>query len=310
VSPPAIEVENLGKRFGAFAALEGVSLSVAEGEVFGLLGPNGAGKTTLTRILCGLLSPGSGSARVASLDVARAGAALRETVGLLTEQPGLYDRLSGWDNLRYFAGLYLVPEARAAERAEHYLRLFGIWEQRHQRAGTYSKGMRQKLAIGRALLHAPKVIFLDEPTSGLDPVAARAVRDAVAELAREGRTIVLCSHNLDEVERLCARVAVLKQRVLALAPVAELRRGRAQADVELTQDASLVAHALADCPGVARAIPTGRTLTLELDAEDAVPEAIRRLVVAGARICAVRPQARALEDVYLELVGTPGEKSA
>ncbi len=306
----AIELEGVGKHFGNFTAVSGVSLAVAEGEVFGLLGPNGAGKTTLTRMLCGLLKPSSGRATVVGLDVASAGAHLRQTVGLLTEQPGLYDRLSGWDNLRFFAGLYGVPESTADARAERYLQLFGLWERRFERTGTYSKGMRQKLAIVRALLHAPKVIFLDEPTSGLDPLAARAVRDSVAELAREGRTIVLCSHNLDEVERLCARVAVLKQQVLVLAKVSELRRGRAQVDITLAGDAQPFASSLQDVAGVVKVVTTGRTLTLELLEEAATSAAVAKLVAANAQIFSVVPQARALEDVYLELVGTPGERAS
>jgi ABC-2 type transport system ATP-binding protein len=306
----AIELEQLGKRFGEFTALSGVSFQVQEGEVFGLLGPNGAGKTTLTRILCGLLTPSEGRGQVLGLDVAASGEALRGAVGLLTEQPGLYDRLSGWENLLYFVGLYSVPRAEALIRIERYLRLFGIWDKRFDRAGTYSKGMRQKLAIARALLHAPKVIFLDEPTSGLDPQAARAVRDAVAELADEGRTIVLCSHNLDEVERLCANVAVLKREVLALAPVSELRRGRAQVDVTFEAEAAPLVELAGRVLGVARATPTGKTLTVQLDTEAAIPELISALVQAGARVCAVVPQVRALEDVYLELLGTPGEKAS
>jgi ABC-2 type transport system ATP-binding protein len=303
---PVLVLSGLGKKFGEFVAVRDVSLEVGEGEVFGLLGPNGAGKTTLTRMLCGLLTPSEGQATVLGMDVATAGAALRQAVGLLTEQPGLYDRLSGWENLVYFGELYGVDPKDAARRSEEYLTRFGLWERRFDLAGTYSKGMRQKLAIARALLHAPRVVFLDEPTSGLDPTAARSVRDIVAELARDGRTIVLASHNLDEVERLCARVAVIKQRVLALAKVSELRRGRAQADVELGQDAQGLVSALDGCPGVSRVTPTGRTLTLELAAADDVSEAIARLVRAGALVRAVKPEKRALEDVYLELVGTPG----
>jgi len=306
----AIEIDGLGKRFGDFVALEGVSLQIAEGEVFGLLGPNGAGKTTLTRILCGLLAPTEGQARVLGHIANGQDDGLRSAVGLLTEQPGLYDRLSGWENLMYFAGLYGVPRAEAEKRLERYLQLFGLWEKRGEHAGTYSKGMRQKLAIARALLHAPQVIFFDEPTSGLDPQAARAVREAVAELAREGRTIVLCSHNLDEVERLCGRVAVLKQKVLALAPVSELRKGNAQVDVTVEGEAAPFVELVSRVAGVAGAVPTGRTLTVQIQEDAAIPALVQALVQGGARIGAVVPQARALEDVYLELLGTPGEKAS
>jgi ABC-2 type transport system ATP-binding protein len=306
----AIEIEGLGKRFGAFTAVRGVSVEIARGEVFGLLGPNGAGKTTLTRILCGLITPSEGRARVGGLDVVADNDALRGAVGLLTEQPGLYDRLSGLENLLYFVGLYDVPRREALPRLERYLKLFGLWARRHDRAGTYSKGMRQKLAIARALLHAPQVIFLDEPTSGLDPQAARAVREAVGELSTEGRTIVLCSHNLDEVERLCARVAVLKQEVLALAAVSELRQGHAQVDVTVAAGAAEHEALLVKLPGVARVVRTGQTLTVHLGAGGETPALVAALVAAGARVQAVVPQARALEDVYLELLGTPGEKAS
>ena len=307
---PAIEIEDLGKRFGGFTALDGVSLSIAPGEVFGLLGPNGAGKTTLTRILCGLIAPTEGRASVLGVDVARGGTALRAQVGLLTEQPGLYDRLSGWENLRYFAGLYGVPRALAEARMEQALRRFDLWDKRLERAGTYSKGMRQKLAIARALIHAPRVVFLDEPTSGLDPQAARAVRQTVVELAAEGHTVVLCSHNLDEVERLCANVAVLRTRVLTLGPVSALRRGNTQVDVTVQGDARPWEACALGVPAVVRAVPTGQTLTVHLERGGSVAGLVAALVGAGARLEAVVPQARALEEVYLELLGTPGERAS
>ncbi|NRD67003.1 ABC transporter ATP-binding protein, partial [Corallococcus exiguus] len=219
-----LRVRGLAKRFGERTAVEDLTFDVRPGEVFGLLGPNGAGKTTTVRMLTGLLRPSSGDAEVWGHSVTRDGESLRKVVGLLTEQPGLYDRLTARENLRFFMKLHELDESVAWPRAKHYLDRFGLGGREDDPCGGFSKGMRQKLAIVRTLVHDPRVIFLDEPTSGLDPESARTVRDAVAELASEGRTIVLCSHNLAEVERLCERVAVVRRRLLALGPVREMRR--------------------------------------------------------------------------------------
>src|SRR5512143_1969632 len=213
-----IEIENLTKRFrGAqkgteILAVDDLSLSVREGEVFGFLGPNGAGKTTTVRMLTCLIGPSSGRAMVNGLAVGRDDQAIRQSVGILTETPGMYDRLSAEKNLMIFAQLYGVADP--AGTAQRYLQMLGLWERRFDAAGSFSKGMRQKLAIARALLHAPKVLFLDEPTSGLDPEAAKLVRDFIEELKAEGRTIFLCTHNLDEADRLCSQIGVFKQRLI------------------------------------------------------------------------------------------------
>ena len=200
-----IETRDLTRRFGEVLAVDRLTLSVSPGEVFGFLGPNGAGKTTTIRMLAALIEPTSGEAIVAGCRLGKDDGRLRQRVGFLSETPGLYDRLSAEANLAYFAHLYDVPDVAA--RVEHYLRWLGLWERRAETAGVLSKGMRQKLAIARALLHDPPVVSLDEPTSALDPEAAVAVREFIAGLGREGRTIVLCTHNLDEADRLCDRVA-------------------------------------------------------------------------------------------------------
>ena len=217
-----IVTEGLGKRFGELQAVENLSLRVNAGEVFGFLGPNGAGKTTTVRMLSAPIGPTSGKAWVAGCEVGRQDGELRRKVGILTELPGLYDRLSAERNLEFFARLYEVADV--AGQVERYLRLLGLWDRRHEPVGGFSKGMRQKLAIARAMLHEPQVVFLDEPTSALDPEAARLVREFVAELKHEGRAIFLCTHNLDEADRLCDRVAVFRTRLLALDTPAALRR--------------------------------------------------------------------------------------
>jgi ABC-2 type transport system ATP-binding protein len=300
----SIQVHGLSRRFGERTAVEGLTFEVHPGEVFGLLGPNGAGKTTTVRMLTGLLSPSSGTAEVCGerLLVAGDGSALRRKVGLLTEQPGLYDRLTPRENLLFFIKLHELEESDAWPIAERYLSHFGLAGREDEPCGSFSKGMRQKLAIVRTLLHSPKVIFLDEPTSGLDPASARAVRDAIAELAMEGRTLVLCSHNLAEVERLCQRVAVVKNRLLTVAPIRSLRREGLALDIQVRGDAEKYVSALLPMGLEGSALVEGGRMRVMLTDEEQAPDVVARLVGAGARIYTVARTERPLEEVYLELV--------
>src|SRR5690554_6877577 len=216
-----IRTENLTKQFGDLTAVEDLSIHVREGEVFGFLGPNGAGKTTTVRMLTSLISPTRGTATINGYRLGQQDTDIRRTVGILTETPGMYDNLSAEFNLMIFANLYEVKDP--AGQVEKYLRMLGLWERRFDAAGTFSKGMKQKLAIARALLHEPRIIFLDEPTAGLDPEAALLVRDFIMELKKQGRTIFLCTHNLDEADRLCDRIGVFKTRLLVMDTPANLR---------------------------------------------------------------------------------------
>jgi ABC-2 type transport system ATP-binding protein len=302
---PRLEVHGLGKRFGSRLAVEDLSFAVQSGEVFGLLGPNGAGKTTTVRLLTGLLRPTTGTARVGDHSLWDE-EALRRSVGLLTEQPGLYDRLTGRENLRFFIRLNELDEKKAWARAESYLLRFGLAGREDEACGSYSKGMRQKLAIVRALVHDPEVLFLDEPTSGLDPEAARTVRDAVAELAADGRTIVLCSHNLAEVERLCGRVAVVRTRLLAEGPISELRRRGTVLEVRVEGDGTRAGAALfpLGVPWTAQ----GPLLRVTLAEEKEGPDVVAALVGAGCRVRSVTPTARSLEDFYLEVMREAGSE--
>jgi ABC-2 type transport system ATP-binding protein len=233
-----IITKNLTKQFDQTLAVDGLTISAKRGEVFGFLGPNGAGKTTTIRMLAALIAPTKGEARVAGYQIGEQDSEIRQNVGILTESPGLYDRLSAERNLAFFAHLYRVENVGA--QVERYLRLLGLWDRRQEPAGTLSKGMRHKLAIARAMLHEPQVLFLDEPTSGLDPQAARLVREFIASLKHKGRTIFICTHNLDEADRLCDRVAVLNTQLIAVDTPAALRRrlfGRSVV-FHLRQDAS------------------------------------------------------------------------
>lgn len=308
---PMIETLDLTRRFGDVLAVDRLTLRVDAGEIFGFLGPNGAGKTTTLRMLAALIVPTSGEATVAGYRVGRDDDRLRSNLGFLTETPGLYDRLSTRANLAYFARLYRVDDVSG--RVEHYLRWLDLWDRRHEPAAALSKGMRQKLAIARALIHDPAVLLLDEPTSGLDPEAARTVRDFIAGLRREGRTIVLCTHNLDEADRLCDRVAVFRQRLLALDSPAELRRQAFGRTVvfHLRHLQPAYEQALRSFPFVdsVRSMD-GKLLASVSDPEAENPQLVRALVQAGAEVQFVGELRQSLEDVYLRLVQTEASVGA
>jgi len=299
----AIVIRELSKSFDTVRAVERLSVEVHAGEIFGLLGPNGAGKTTTIRMLSALIAPTSGSAWVAGYQVGPQNQQIRQNVGILTETPGMYDQLSAERNLRFFAEMYEVADIPG--QVARYLQMLGLWERRYEPVGTFSKGMRQKLAIARALLHEPKVLFLDEPTSGLDPEAARLVRQFISELREEGRTIVLCTHNLDEADRLCDRIAVFKGTLLALDTPTALRRklfGRKVVFhlVEM-QPQFLSAVSRFDFVQSSEAVDNKLVVGLD-DPEIHNPVIVDSLVEAGAKIQFVGEVRQRLEDVYLELV--------
>jgi len=298
-----IQTENLTKKFNQLTAVEDLSLSVAQGEVFGFLGPNGAGKTTTVRMLTSLIQPTGGKAVVNGYTLGQQDQDIRRHIGLLTETPGLYDNLSAEYNLRIFARLCEVKDP--AGQVEKYLRLLGLWERRFDPAATFSKGMKQKLAIARALLHEPSILFLDEPTSGLDPESAHLVRDFIEELRKQGRTIFLCTHNLDEAARLCDRIGVFKTRLLVVDTPARLRSslfGRRVVFHLARLDESLAAPVRA-LPYVTAAQVVDNKLVVTLDEpEQRNPEIIRRLVGAGAELQFVGELRHSLEDVYLNLM--------
>ncbi len=298
-----IHVENLTKRFNETLAVDSLSLDVAEGEVFGFLGPNGAGKTTTVRMLTSLIGPTSGTAIVGGFTLGRQDTAIRRTVGVLTETPGMYDNLSAEFNLRIFAELYEVENVPG--QIEKYLKMLGLWDRRFDAAGTFSKGMKQKLAIARALLHEPRILFLDEPTAGLDPEGAHLVREFIAELKKEGRTIFLCTHNLDEADHLCDRVGVFKTRLLVVDTPTRLRAsvfGR-KVIFHLRAADEGIADDIRKLPFVREVKVVENKLVVTLDEPEARnPEVVRSLVKAGADIQFVGELRHSLEDVYLQLV--------
>ena len=299
----AITLQELTKSFKTVLAVDRLSLTVEKGEIFGLLGPNAAGKTTTIRILSALIGPTSGTAWVVGCEIGKQDNEIRRNVGILTEAPGLYDQLSAERNLSFYGEMYEVEDIPG--QVERYLRMLGLWERRHEPVGTFSKGMRQKLAIARALLHEPKVLFLDEPTSGLDPEAARLVRRFIAGLREEGRTILMCTHNLDEADRMCDRIAVIKSRLLALDNPTSLRQklfGRSVV-FHMREAVPVYAATLEGFDYVQSVKIVDNKIIVSLDEpETHNPELIQALVHAGADIQFVGELRRRLEDVYLQLV--------
>jgi ABC-2 type transport system ATP-binding protein len=312
-----ILVSGLRKDFRRLVAVHDMTFSVGDGEIFGLLGPNGAGKTTTVRMLAGLISPTAGTATVNGHSLGEGSPRIRALTGILTESPGLHDKLTARQNLAYYGRLYGLRGAALRDAVTRYLGVVGMTEHTDRRVGGFSKGMRQKIAIARALLHEPEVIYLDEPTSGLDPSAAKTVRDFVATLRELGRSIVVCTHNLDEAERLCDRIGIMRGTLLRVGTPAELRRYGRNATVRVRlngargpdsflgrlSELSFVTGATAD--------ESNGTLVVEVgDPAHDTPDLVAALVAAGARITAVAEEAPTLEEAYLALVGEVGERDA
>jgi ABC-2 type transport system ATP-binding protein len=298
-----IETFGLSRYFGRIAAVEDLTLAVEAGEVLGFLGPNGAGKTTTIRMLAGMIAPTKGHAIVAGHRTERNVEQLHEAIGMLTQTPGLYDRLSARRNLEYFASFY--PSIDPKSQVEKYLKLIGLWKRCNDKVGTFSKGMKQRLALARALVHEPKVLFLDEPTAGLDPEAAGEVRQLIRTLREEGRTIFLSTHNLSEAEMLCNRIAVLHTRLLALDTPEQLRRRffRRQVIVQLEALDAKLTEAVRKLAFVQDIREEGSQLILELtDSERSRPELVKAIVEAGGRVIGVSEKQYPLEEVYLRLI--------
>jgi ABC-2 type transport system ATP-binding protein len=306
---PVIVVDGLTRRFGPVVAVDHLSLEVYTGEVFGLLGHNGAGKTTSVRLLNGVLAADSGYARVLDLEPTSEGPALRRRTGVLTETPSLDERLTGRETLEIYAEIYGVPRAQVSARIDRQLETLDIARRAGEKVAGYSKGMKQRLALARALVHQPDVLFLDEPTSGLDPVGARRVQDMIINLSQEERrTVLLCTHNLAEAQKICTRVAVLEQgRLVALGTPSELARrlGRGQR-LELEVAPGTVATALdvirRHCD-IAEIGQDGGLISLVGVDRDTVPVLVAALVSADVPVYRVAPQEFSLEDVYFALHG-------
>lgn len=307
MSEIAILLSRISRSFGDVRAVEELSMEVYRGEVFGFLGHNGAGKTTTIRLLNGVLKPDTGSIQVLEMDPGIQGTEVRARTGVLTETPSLDERLTGEENLHYHADLYSIPRDAVRERVWDMLEQFGLSERADDLVGGYSKGMKQRLALARAFLHEPEIVFLDEPTSGLDPVAAQEVRELIRHISRhEGRTVFLCTHNLVEAQRLCDRLAILEQgRVVASGTPDELAHAiqpeRMYSLEVRPEDVQKAAGILKDVQGVTVVSGDVDSLEVTIQDEETVPLMLEKLLAQSIGVYAVIPNQASLEDIYMAI---------
>jgi len=311
---PAIQTENLTRHFGNTIAVDHLSLHVPEGVIFGFLGPNGAGKTTTIRLLLGLLQPTEGKALIFGYDSTNEGDRARELCGALPENPGLYERLSALDNLRYYADIYRLSGAERDERIHKMLEIAGIWERRHEKVSRWSHGMKQKLALVRAMLHRPRLLFLDEPTVGLDVSSAKKIREVIVSLVRDGHcTIFFTSHNLSEVEEVCERVAIIhKGCIIAEGTPSELKaRGNIRTiTFYITGYSETLLEKIKSLPSFTSDSPEGvaRKIVLRLKEDEPLHPIIQEITASGALIQNIETKTQSLENVFLELTESAVEE--
>jgi ABC-2 type transport system ATP-binding protein len=302
-----IEVKNLTKKFAEVSAVDSVTFNVTKGEVFGLLGPNGAGKTTTIRMLCCLISKTSGEARIAGYSIGNSAdsLAIRKLIGLVPDNIGLYEELTAYENLDYYGKLYECPEAQRKERIEYFLKMMDLWDKRDQPINDFSKGMKQKVAISRALIHDPELLFFDEPTANLDPESARVVREIILKLKKDGKTIFINTHNLDEAQRICDRIGILKTKLLAVNTPEQLEKSvwgniRTVIQVEQITDPILAAVRKLNPKDLS---VEGNNLILTLtDPQKENPDFVQQIVSAGGRILNVTQLNPGLEETYIKVI--------
>ncbi len=300
-----INVQGVSKRFGTLLAVDNISFEVGQSEILGLLGPNGAGKTTTIRMLSTLIAPTSGKIIIDQKDAHKNNYHIRSITGLLTETPGMYENISAQANLAYFSSFYDIEPEKRERNIEKFLRMFGLWERRDEQVATYSKGMKQKLALARALVHEPKILFLDEPTSGLDPESSRMVRDFLISLKEEKTTVILCTHNLTEASTLSDKVCILKKKIIKIAEMDKLKDYKEikQAEVVLLENSHRYLALINRIEGVIESKAQGNRIKLSIENPHITnPNILLRLIEAGARIIYFNEVSESLEDIYLDLV--------
>ncbi len=308
----AIEVDNLTKYYGrpgaGVLAVDHVNFAVRQGEIFGFLGPNGAGKTTTQRMLTTLLEPTEGRIVIGGHDLAREAYPVKRQMSLVPEESNVYTELSAWDNLMFTAQLYRVPRAERGGRARELLETFGLWEKRHVKAEDFSKGMRRRLSIAMAIIHKPSLLFLDEPTPGLDPQSARAIRDLIRRLNGDGTTIFLSTHQIEEANQLCDRVAIIDHGQIAAIDTPERLKQAFQrvqsVEVALEPDGQDHGQALAALPGVTTLVKMGDKWRLYTEDPSALlPQVIDYARSHNLRVVSLSTLGPSLEDVFLEITG-------
>ena len=311
MNAPIICTKSLTRDFsapngGKIRAVDSLNLEIPSGIVFGFLGPNGSGKTTTIRLLLGLLEPTQGNAEVFGFDTHKQADQIREQTGALLEHTGLYERLSAEDNLHFYGRVYHMPNEARKARVEEMLRNMGLWERRKETVGAWSRGMKQKLAVARALMHHPKLIFLDEPTAGLDPVAAATLREDLARLVNDFKvTVFLTTHNLTDAEKLCQQVAVIRAgKLLAIGAPEDLRErnGSMQAEIYGSGFTQTLLSQLRARPDVKALAEQNNHLVVEMQGESALAPIVSQMVLGGAQIEEVRKNKASLEEIFLDLV--------
>lgn len=300
-----ITVENLTKKFESVTAVENISFNINESEIFGFLGPNGAGKTTTIRMLSTLISQTSGKITIDNRSPESDGEYIRSIIGLLTESPGMYEKISAYDNLEYYSSFYNIPGTKRKDNIERYLKMFDLWDRKDDLVGTYSKGMKQKLALSRALIHEPKILFLDEPTAGLDPESAHMVRNFIEILKKEKTTVFLCTHNLEEASNLSDRVCIIKRKIIRIATLSELQSDDKNKRVEIvfTDNASRYIKLLEEIDKIKDIhADNNRAILVIEEPEISNPLIIKKLFDNGAEILYFNEIKATLEEIYLDLI--------
>ena len=300
-----IKVENLTKIFGDITALDNISFQINESEIFGFLGPNGAGKTTTIRILSTLISPTSGKFTINGKDPKEDSSHIRSIIGLLTETPGMYEKISAHDNLKYFSNFYDISEKKRKENIEKYLKMFDLWKRKDALVATYSKGMKQKLALSRALIHEPKILFLDEPTAALDPESAHMVRNFIESLKKEKTTVFLCTHNLEEASNLSDRVCIIKKKIIKIASLTELQTSKKYKNVEIVfkDDSKKFIDIIKPIKEIISISAKQNRINLSLENPQITnPIIIKRLIENGVDILYFNEITESLEEIYLNLI--------
>lgn len=308
-----IQVEHLTHRYGNRTAIEDLSFQVSRGEVLGLLGPNGAGKTTTVRLLNGLFAPVNGRITVLGMNPVTQGESVRQQTGVLTETPALYERLSARQNLAFFGALSGMKPAEVQARTEELLSFFELKDRAGEKVGVYSKGMKQRLALARALLAHPQILFLDEPTSGLDPEAAQQVHGLIRSIQqKEGRTVLLATHRLEEAERLCDRVAILNRgKLIAFGTQAELNQRVAPGlwvEIQfLSPPETIVVETTRQLSGVMAVHPSESIWRVQVQSQEIVADLAALLAASGCRLLRIQPEQISLEEIYFSLQNNHGE---
>lgn len=299
-----IQVENLSKKFGKITAVDNISFKIKESEIFGFLGPNGAGKTTTIRMLATLIQPTEGKILINGKDPKTNAEYIRSVVGLLTETPGMYEKISAYENLEYFSGFYNLPDIQRKANIKKSLKMFELWERKDDLVKSYSKGMKQKLALARALIHEPKILFLDEPTAGLDPESAYMVREFIEGLKKENTTVFLCTHNLEEASNLSDEVCIIKTGILKIATLAELQDTKSKnVEIIFKNDAKKYMGILDVFEEIKTKTLAENKISITLENPLVLnPLLIKRLVENGAEILYFNELKASLEEIYLDLI--------